>query len=225
MIPLSSGGTLIDWNYGTGDTYSALTSVLPYQGGAGGVVVDIGGSITFNQGNSVIPNSVVSSAPTNFNFEKTIQSNYVVASRNVLLASDDTVILTTVVKIWITANKKLIIQCLRDNEYSASGQASNIFGTSVLNTLVSRVNLNDRVPQFARVGSTIAGNAADGLQNLTATYSDIVTDPNIKYPFACDAGDPAQMGGFGWLSLDGMMQYLEPCNLDVKSYICNDKPA
>lgn len=222
MIPLSSGGALIDWNYGTGDTYSALTSVLPYTAGPGGVVVDTGGSITFNQGNSVIPNSVVSSTPTNFNFEKTIQSNYVVASRNVLLETGNTIILTTVVKIWITANKKLLIQFLRDNEFSASGQGGNIIGTSVLNTLVSRVNQNDRVPQFARVGSEIAGNTTAGQQPLTATYYPDPPLPAVAelYPFTCDAGNPAQTGGFGWLSLDGMMQYLEPCNLDVKAYGC-----
>ena len=216
MIPLSSGGSIVNWNYGTGDTYSGLTSVTPYQGGPGGVVVDTGGSVTFNQGNSVIPTSVVSSTPSNFNFEKTVQSNYVVASRNVLLPSDDTIILTTVVKIWITADKKLLIQYLRDNEFSASGQAGNIVGTSVLNTLVSRVNLGDYVPQFARAGSEIAGNNAPGLANLTATYY----AGTETYPFACDAGNPAQTGGFGWLSLDGMMQYLEPCNLDIKNYNC-----
>jgi hypothetical protein len=216
MIPLSSGGSIVNWNYGTGDTYSGLTSVTPYQGGPGGVVVDTGGSVTFNEGNSVIPTSVVSSTPSNFNFEKTVQSNYVVASRNVLLPSNDTIILTTVVKIWITANKKLLIQYLRDNEFSASGQAGNIVGTSVLNTLVSRVNLGDYVPQFARAGSEIAGNNTPGLANLTATYY----SGTETYPFACDAGNPAQTGGFGWLSLDGMMQYLEPCNLDIKNYSC-----
>jgi hypothetical protein len=222
MIPLSSdrtgGGTAVPWEYGSIDSYISNTSVVPFQG-SGGVTVDAGGSIAFNQNASVIPNSVVSNTPTNYNFDFIVQSNYVVASRNILLDSGDSALLTSVMKIWITADKRLVLQILRDNEYSAGGQVGNIIGTSVLNTLVSRVNEGDRLPQFARVGSTIAGNTTAGQQPLTATYYAGAPAPE-NYPFACDAGDPLQLGGFGWISIDGMMQYLEPCNADIKEYVC-----
>lgn len=222
MIPLSSdgsgGGTAVSWNYGgTTDTYSSNITKEPFKGN-GGVDVDTGGSVTFNSdgfvGKSVVPLSIMAAGE---NFDFLVQSNYVVASRNVLLDSDDSALLTTVVKIWITTDKRLVLQYLRDNEYSAGGKAANITGTSVLNTLVSRVNIGDQIPQFARAGSEIAGNIAAGLNNLTVTnYAG-----TKQFPFTCDAGDPDQTGGFGWLSLDGMMAYIAPCTTDIPvSVIC-----
>jgi len=214
MIPLSSGGSLIDWNYGTGDSYAGITTTTPYTG-AGGVTIDTGGSVTFNSNNSVIPSTIMGAGE---NFEFIVQSNYVTASRYILLPSGDSAMLTNVVKIWITDQKKLLLQYLIDNEYSAGGKVANITGTSVLNTLVSRVNLGDYVPQFARAGSEIAGNNTSGLQNLTATYY----AGTETYPFTCDAGNPSQSGGFGWLSLDGMMAYISPCTTDIPvSKVCS----
>lgn len=217
MIPLANGSSALPWNYGTGDTYASSIITTPFTG-LGGVDIDAGGSVTFNSngtiGRSVVPLSIMAAGE---NFDFIVQSNYVVASRNILLDSDDSALLTNVVKIWITTDKRLVLQYLIDNEYSAGGKAANITGTSVLNTLVSRVNAGDQVPQFARAGSEIAGNNAAGLNSLTVTnYAG-----TIQFPFTCDAGDPTQCGGFGWLSLDGMMAYIAPCTTDIPvSVIC-----
>ena len=221
MIPLANGSSALPWNYGTGDTYASSTITTPFTG-LGGVDIDAGGSVTFNSngtiGTSVVPLSIMAAGE---NFDFLVQSNYVVASRNILLDSDDSALLTTVVKIWITTDKRLVLQYLIDNEYSAGGKAANITGTSVLNTLISRVNNNDRVPQFARAGSEIAGNTTAGQQPLTATYYAGIPFAPESYKFTCDAGDPTQCGGFGWLSLDGMMAYIAPCTTDIPvSVIC-----
>ena len=220
MIPLSSdgtgGGTAVPWEYGAIDTYISNTSVDPFTGN-GGVTFDNQGSLTFNSNGTtslpVIPLTVMDAGTT---FDSIVQSNYVVASRFIKLPTNDSAMLTTVVKIWIKSDKKLVLQYLKDNEYSAGGKVANITGTSVLNTLVSRVNLGDRLPQFARAGSEIAGNTTAGQQPLTATYY----AGTETYPFTCNAGDPNNTGGFGWLSIDGMMAYINPCTTDIKNYNC-----
>jgi len=212
MIPLKNGGSALNWDYGSNDTYASVTTVEPYDG-VGGVNVNAGGSITFNKNVSVIPNTVLNS---DTQFEFLVQSNYVTSVRFVKLSTNDSVMLTNVLKIWITPDKKLVLQFLKDNEYSAGGKLGNITGTSVLNTLVSRVNAGDKVPQFARVGSEIAGNATVGTQSLTATYYTAEV-----YPFDCDSGEPDNSGGFGWMSLDGMMAYVSPCTTDIKSTPCS----
>ena len=220
MIPLSSngtgGGSALPWEYGAIDTYISNTTVAPFTGN-GGVTFDNQGSLTFNSNGttslSVIPLTVMDAGTT---FDSIVQSNYVVASRFIKLPTNDSAMLTTVVRIWIKSDKKLVLQYLKDNEYSAGGKPANITGTSVLNTLVSRVNEDDRVPQFARAGSTIAGNTIAGQQPLTATYY----AGTETYPFTCNAGDPDNTGGFGWLSIDGMMAYINPCTTDIKNYNC-----
>jgi hypothetical protein len=224
MIPLSSngtgGGTALPWEYGAIDTYISNTSVAPFTGN-GGVTFDNNGSLTFNSNGttaqSVIPLSIMNAGTL---FDSIVQTNYVVASRYIKLPSNDSAQLTTVVKIWITTDKKLVLQYLKDNEYSAGGIVGNITATSTLNTLISRVNINDRVPQFARAGSAIAGNTVAGEQPLTATYYPGSPAPE-RYPFTCNAGDPNNTGGFGWLSLDGMMAYIQPCTTDIKNYSCS----
>jgi hypothetical protein len=220
MIPLSSngtgGGSALPWEYGAVDTYISNTTVAPFTGN-GGVTFDNQGSLTFNSNgtssSSVIPLTVMNAGTT---FDSIVQSNYVVASRFIKLPSNDSAMLTTVVRIWIKSDKTLVLQYLKDNEYSAGGIPANITGTSVLNTLVSRVNLGDRLPQFARAGSEIAGNTTAGQQPLTATYY----AGTQTYPFTCNAGDPNNTGGFGWLSIDGMMAYINPCTTDIKNYNC-----
>jgi hypothetical protein len=226
MIPLSSngtgGGAALPWDYGSIDTYVSNTTVAPFTG-IGGVRVDNNGSITFNSngsvGQPVIPLSVMDAGTT---FDSIVQTNYVVASRYIKLQTNDSAMLTTVVKIWIKPDKTLLLQYLKDNEYSVGGIAGNITGTSVLNTLVSRVNVGDRLPQFARAGSTIAGNTTANQQPLTATYYPTPVLPALPelYPFTCNAGDPDNTGGFGWLSIDGMMAYIQPCTPDIKNYSC-----
>ena len=223
MIPLSSngtgGGSALPWEYGAIDTYVSNTTVSPFTGN-GGVTFDNNGSLTFNSNGTtslpVIPLTVMNAGTT---FDSIVQSNYVVASRFIKLPSNDSAMLTTVVRIWIKSDKTLVLQYLKDNEYSAGGKAANITGTSVLNTLVSRVNLGDRLPQFARAGSEIAGNTTAGQQPLTATYY-AGSPASETYPFTCNAGDPNNTGGFGWLSIDGMMAYINPCTTDIKNYNC-----
>jgi hypothetical protein len=223
MIPLSSngtgGGSALPWEYGAVDTYISNTTVAPFTGN-GGVTFDNNGSLTFNSNGTtslpVIPLTVMNAGTT---FDSIVQSNYVVASRFIKLPSNDSAMLTTVVRIWIKSDKTLVLQYLKDNEYSAGGKAANITGTSVLNTLVSRVNLGDRLPQFARAGSEIAGNTTAGQQPLTATYY-AGSPASETYPFTCNAGDPNNTGGFGWLSIDGMMAYINPCTTDIKNYNC-----
>lgn len=218
MIPLSSsgtgGGTALTWNYtSSSDTYISNTSVAPLDsslsGDSNACVVNNQGSVAFNRGASVIPTSVVDSLLT---FEKTVISNYTTAQRYALVSGGDSIILTSVIKIFITKAKTLVFQYLRDNEYSGGGAASNIFYTSAYNLLNSIVTSGERVPNYAPGG--ISSNATTGTQNLTTDFR------ANTYNFSCDPNQPEQTGGFGWVSLDGLVASLAPCNTDVKTVTC-----
>ena len=62
VVPIDDGGgNVLGWNYGFGpavDTYYLSTTVTPATVGAGSVVISSSGSITFNQGTSVLPTSI-----------------------------------------------------------------------------------------------------------------------------------------------------------------------
>jgi hypothetical protein len=216
MIPLSSngsgGGSALSWNYtSSSDTYAGNTSVAPYQtsGGTDAVSVNAAGSVTFNDGASVVPTTVVDGA---LNFERIVQTNYTTAQRYALVSGGNSVILTSVIKIWITTDKKLVFQYLRDNEYSSGGISSNILYTSPYNILNTIVTSGEHVPNYAPGG--ISSNAATGTQNLT---TDFISN---TYLFNCDPSQPGQTGGFGWVSLDGLVASLPPCNTDIKTVTC-----
>jgi len=129
-----------------------------------------------------------------------------------LVSGGDSIILTSVIKIFITKAKTLVFQYLRDNEYSGGGAASNIFYTSAYNLLNSIVTSGERVPNYAPGG--ISSNAAGGTQNLTTDFR------TNTYNFSCDPNQPLQTGGFGWVSLDGLVASLAPCNTDIKTVTC-----
>jgi hypothetical protein len=56
---------------------------------------------------------------------------------------------------------------------------------------------------------------ASGVQPVELDY-----DPALTYPFTCDANDETNLGGFGWVELDGLIAYLDPCTTDIKNYSC-----
>lgn len=232
MVPLSDGaGGVINYTYsGSGiDTYSGSLLTSPYQG-TGGVNIDNDGAIFFNNMASVIPTSVVSAGT---NFDSPIwSSNYLTASRYFKFkdatgtVSGFTGILHTVCKIFIYQNKGLGLQILRDNEYSSTGAATNPIGTSALNTLVSRVTVGELCPRWIACDTCegesfnftdfhSAPAAALGSGNREVFYAN-----NLRFPFTCDAGQPINLGGFGWIQLEGMTATLAPCNTDVKNTNC-----
>lgn len=223
MIPLEdplNGNQPLIWDYSGSapltDTYFLNTTVTPSQVGPGSVVLNSGGSITFNQGLSVIPTSIMDAGT---NFDNNYSLNYILASRFIKISSAPLYsgVLNTLLKPIITANKTLILTLVKDFEESAgtSGTPGNPSSTSIANNVISHVRSGEYVPKYQSATSVMNSSPVAGAQPVTLDY-----DVNLTYPFSCDGNDETNLGGFGWIQLDGLIAYIEPCNTDIKKYIC-----
>jgi hypothetical protein len=213
MVPLAN--TITDqpiiWDYQAPSisTYAALTSIKPAETGAGSVVISAGGAITFNQGNSVIPASVL---PLTINLDDDYSYNFEIAWRNIQMVSSDadttTTILTTLFRPIISIDKKLSFQLVQDIEDSATNIAfPSIYGTSLANNLISNVQVDEFVPFYRDATSVMNSSPLAGLQSVELVYGTTA----YKYPFTCQASDKEQVGGFGWVKLDSYTTCISPC--------------
>jgi len=223
MIPLqdpSNGNQPLIWDYNGSapltDTYFLNTTVTPSTGGPGSVVLNNGGSITFNQGNPLIPTTIVDSGT---NFDNNYTLSHKLAFRFVRIDASPLYsgALTTLLKPIITSDKKLVLALIKDFEESAGtgGTVGNPYSTSVANNLISHVRTGEYVPQYQSSSSVMASSPASGVQNVALDY-----DSTLTYTFDCDANDETNLGGFGWVDLDGLIAYLDPCTTDIKNYSC-----
>lgn len=215
VIPIDDGtGSVLGWNYGFGpavDTYYLSNTVTPASVGAGSVVTSASGTVTFNQGTSVIPASIMSVAET---FDNNYGISFVVGTRPIEVDAVPVTssILTGLFNISISASKVLSVTLPKNAEQNAfSGTAA--FNTSHLNYIVSHVISGDNVPDFANANTNINSNTGSGTIGLDLEYS----ATNI-YPFSCNANDETQVGGFRIL-LDGLTAYIDPCTADIPTAI------
>jgi hypothetical protein len=215
VIPIDDGtGSVLGWNYGFGpavDTYYLSNTVTPASVGPGSVSTSTSGTVTFNQGTSVIPTSIMGVAET---FDNNYGISFVVGTRPIEIdaAPVTSSILTGLFNISISASKILSVTLPKNAEQNAfSGTAA--FNTSHLNYIVSHVIAGDNVPDFANANTNINSNTGAGTIGLDLQYS----ATNI-YPFSCNANDETQVGGFRIL-LDGLTAYIDPCTADIPTAI------
>lgn len=215
VIPIDDGtGSVLGWNYGFGpavDTYYLSNTVTPASVGPGSVSTSTSGTVTFNQGTSVIPTSIMGVAET---FDNNYGISFVVGTRPIEIdaAPVTSSVLTGLFNISISASKILSVTLPKNAEQNAfSGTAA--FNTSHLNYIVSHVIAGDNVPDFANANTNINSNTGAGTIALNLEYS----ATNI-YPFSCNANDERQVGGFRIL-LDGLTAYINPCTIDIPTAI------
>jgi hypothetical protein len=215
VIPIDDGtGSVLGWNYGFGpavDTYYLSNTVTPASVGPGSVSTSTSGTVTFNQGTSVIPTSIMGVAET---FDNNYGISFVVGTRPIEIdaAPVTSSVLTGLFNISISASKILSVTLPKNAEQNAfSGTAA--FNTSHLNYIVSHVIAGDNVPDFANANTNINSNTGAGTIALNLEYS----ATNI-YPFSCNANDETQVGGFRIL-LDGLTAYINPCTIDIPTPI------
>jgi hypothetical protein len=216
MVPLANAITdqPITWDYQAPsiNTYAALTSIKPAETGAGSVVISSGGAITFNQGNSVIPASVL---PLGINLDDDYSYNFEIAWRNIQMVSSDadttTSILNTLFRPIISIDKKLTFQLIRDAEESATGIVVGVYGTSLTNNLISNVQVDEFVPFYRNPTSVMNSSPLAGLQSVELAYGTNA----YKWPFTCQASDAEQVGGFGWVKLDSYTTCISPCATSI----------
>ena len=209
VVPISDGlGGVEDFS---GPTYVLVESSVVYDG-PGGCTVIPAGAIKFNNGNSIIPTSVLPAVTT---LDGSLTTNWIVTARQIagddVIGNSTSLTLSTVLRPTLDATGVLTIQTIRDAEEGDAGIGSG-FGQSHLRYIISDVRAGDKAPHYTSLSTNIHNNAASGVVGLNV---DFTTD---VYTFNCDAGEPDQIGGFG-IRLEGLIAYLEPCT-EIESFNC-----
>lgn len=200
-IPLenpASPGNVVPLTSGT--TYNSVAGCSVWTGG-GGCSISPYGSITFNNGASVVPNSVTSN-----NFDSTYRSGWQPIIRQIDVDATYGTSLTSVVNIYITDNKQLEVQAIYDIE-ETSTKPTGAIGNSPFRFIASNVRAGEYLPNYTAAASDVHNAPSNANFPLVSdTY-------NATWPFSCDSGSADQIGGFEF-SLDGMIAYLDPCNTE-----------
>jgi len=215
MIPIDDGaGAPLLWQYSNVppiDTYYLSTTVTPASVGPGSVVTSTTGTITFNQGNIVIPTSVMGVGEL---LDDNYTKNFTLGYRQIQINNtpDTSTILSTVCNLIIGSNKTLKLSLPKNAEQNLfSGTAA--YDTSHLNYIVSHVRSGEYVPKFDNANTNVNSNALPGTIPLNMEY-----DATLTYPFSCNANDESNLGGFIF-QLDGLIAYIDPCTTDIPTPI------
>ena len=211
VIPLEDDtkpGNVITWLYKAGEnTYEGVSNTsLPASGkkpftGTGGVTVSVSGGLRFNNGNSVIPASVL---PSGYVLDGSYSIGWRLNWRAMDTGSCSTV-LTSFANVAILPTGSLAWGCLADLEESfVSGCRPGAFSTSALNYAVSNVTKGQQVTDFksaVNVHSSVSSSNQNAQPFFKATE---------EYPITINANDPNEIGGF-WIILDGLTGFIGPC--------------
>ena len=211
IIPLEDDtkvGSVVTWLYKSGtNTYEGVSNTaLPASGkkpftGTGGVTISPFGSLSFNNGNNVIPTSVLPSGYV-------LDSGYSVGWRLNWRAMDTgscNTVLTSFANIAISPTGSLIWGCLADLEESfVSGCSPGAWSTSALNYAVSNVTKGNQVTDF-KSAINVHDSASSSNQNAQPFFK-----TSEEYPITINANDPNEIGGF-WTILDGLTAFIGPC--------------
>ena len=215
-IPIDDGtGVPVLWQYSNSpsvDTYYLSTTVTPATVGADSVNLATAGTVTFNQGLSVIPTTIMDAGEL---FDNTYGTQFLIGTRPVQIdaAPVTSTILSGLFNLSITSTKTLVASLPKNAEQNAFS-GTNAHNTSHLNYIVSHVRSGEFVPKFDNVNTNVNSNALAGTIPLNMEY-----DANLTYPFSCNANDEQEVGGFRFI-LDGLTAYIDPCTTDIKYFTC-----
>ena len=182
------------------DAYDAVIGCNVWSG-VGGCTIMGSGGLQFNNGASVVPSSITAN-----NFDALYRSGWQPITRQITVNSTNGTALTSVINIFITANKQLEIQTVADVEEGSA--PTTLFGNSPFRFITSNVRIGEYLPNYIA--------AASDIQNAPSNANfPLLSDTfNATWDFSCDAAEADQLGGFEF-SLDGMITYLDPCNTET----------
>ena len=214
-IPLKDNlGALIPMpTYTTYET-KAVSSVYD---GVGGCSINANGSITFNRDGgvnySVIPSSVLCGKVVDGTTIKDIITHRAIAHGGTIGGDDGITVSNPVNGVSLSAWFRMIIQntgklsvhTIRDVEDNTSS-FDMYFGGSALRLITSNVIQGQQVPNY-EVTPSIHTSTTPGLKTLQANFDGPSGNVLSKYNFSCNAGNPAQIGGF-ILNFDNLIVHL-----------------
>jgi hypothetical protein len=182
------------------NAYDAVIGCTVWSG-VGGCTIMGSGGLQFNNGASVVPTSITSG-----NFDALYRSGWQPITRQITVNSTNGTALTSVINIFITANKQLEIQTVADIEEGSA--PTTLYGNSPFRFITSNVRIGEYLPNYIA--------AASDIQNAPSNANfPLLSDTfNSTWDFSCDAAEADQLGGFEF-SLDGMIAYLDPCNTET----------
>jgi hypothetical protein len=168
-------------------------------GGTGGCAISANGNITFNNGTSVIPTSVL---PSGVSLDGTYSTGFVIGQRPININASNGTALTSVFNIVLNSTKTLTLGLLKDLEIIQGRTLTQ--GNSPLRLITSNVRSGQYLPDYLAAGTDIHNAPSN------ANFPLVSDTFNLTWPFSCDAGDENQVGGFG-VRLDGLIAYINPC--------------
>jgi len=182
------------------DAYNSVIGCTVWSG-VGGCTIMGSGGLQFNNGASVVPTSITAN-----NFDALYRSGWQPIARQITINSTNGTALTSVINIFITANKQLEIQTVADIEEGSA--PTTLYGNSPFRFITSNVRIGEYLPNYIA--------AASDIQNAPSNANfPLLSDTfNATWDFSCDAAEADQLGGFEF-SLDGMITYLDPCNTET----------
>ena len=208
IVPLenpSAPGTVVPLT--STSAYNSVAGCTTWSG-VGGCLINSGGAISFNNGGVVVPASITAG-----NFDDAYVSDWDIAIRPVDINPSYGTVLTSAVRVFITATKGLTLQLVHDIEITTT-RGSGVQGNSPLRLITSNVRAGEYLPNYIASGSDIHNAPSN------ANFPLVSDTFNLTWPFSCDGGNENQVGGFQF-KLDGLIAYLDPCNAETGfSVVC-----
>jgi hypothetical protein len=192
--------------------YSSFKSAEVFQGtaAAGGCLVNVNGSITFNQNVNTIPTTIIPDI-TSTPIDSIYVKQNIIATRRIqtynsgFSATTGGAILNSVISVFVYTNGKIAVQTLKDIEV----QDSPLDSTEGVNSLRF---LTSKVKQYQRAVNQSIVNEDDTLHSsslaTTLTYNMLVEN-NDYFAFDVDASLAENLGGFTF-RLDGLTAFVAP---------------
>ncbi len=210
IIPLAEAGsssTLIPLA-----DYSSEKSAVVFQGTSaeGGCLVNVNGSITFNQNVNTIPTSVIPNITTTPIDSVYVKQN-IISTRRIqtynagFSATTGGAILNSVISVFVYTNGKIAVQTIKDVEVQDSPLDSTE-GVNSLRFITSKVIQGQRAVNQASVNT---GNTLHSSNVATTLPYDMEVENSDFFAFDCDASLAEDLGGFTF-RLDGLTAFVAP---------------
>ena len=192
--------------------YSSEQSAKVFQGTstAGGCLVNVNGSITFNQNVNTIPTSIIPNITTTPIDSIYVKQN-IIATRRIqtynagFSVTTGGAILNSVISVFVYTNGKIAIQTLKDIE----AQVDPLKTTEGVNSLRF---VTSKIKQGQRAVNQSIVNEDDTLHSsslpTTLTYNMLVENSDY-FSFDVDASLAEELGGFTF-RLDGLTAFVAP---------------